>query len=155
MAYRSTPHTVTEETPSQRFLGRTISTKLDLMKPKLNVQKVNVVKLQQRKLRVLKPGDKVVSKTFNSKDKWISGIIVQKVGSKLFKVRINGVMVIRHIDQIKRSFTPSKSDSAEDAWDYTIPITSGSDTANENELPPRRYPVRERHPICRYGYNSR
>ena len=38
MAYRSTPHTVTGETPSERFLGRTIMTKLDLIKPKSKIE---------------------------------------------------------------------------------------------------------------------
>ena len=151
MAYRSTPHTVTEETPSQRFLGRTIFTKIDLVKPKLDVLSVHNVNCYRKELRELKPGDKIVSRVFNSKNKWISGTVVQQIGSKLFKVRINGVIAIRHIDQIKKSFTCL--DDADDAWDYTVPINSndGNNDANDST---RRYPVRCRHPIHRYGFDN-
>ena len=78
---------------------------------------------------------------FNSKEKWISGIVVEIIGSKLYKIRINGVVVIRHIDQIKRSFTHAESEA--DAWDFTVPLYSA--------VVPKRYPVRNRRPVQRYN----
>ena len=131
MTYRSTPHTITEETPSKRFLGRNISTRLDLMRPRITVERTNVIK--DKKVRELKPGEKVVSRRFNSKDKWISGVIVEKTGSKLYKIRINGIIVIRHIDQIKRSYTSDEIEA--DAWDFTVPLHS---SVGEKRYPTRR-----------------
>ena len=139
MTYRSTPHTITEETPSKRFLGRNISTRLDLMKPMINVHRTNAIRKDS--LRELVPGEKVVSRRFNSKEKWISGIVVERIGSKLYKIRINGVVVFRHIDQIKRSFTNAESEAY--AWDFTVPLYSA--------VVPKRYPVRNRRPVQRYN----
>ena len=38
LAYRNTPHSTTGETPSQRFLGRRLRTRLDLLKPDLRLK---------------------------------------------------------------------------------------------------------------------
>ena len=56
MAYRSTQHTVTGETPSESFLGRTIMTKLDLIKPKSKIEVIGKVlqnKHRNAKVRTL------------------------------------------------------------------------------------------------------
>ena len=109
------------------------------MKPTIKVKRTNTLK--GNNLRELEPGEKVVSRRFNSKDKWISGVVVEKIGSKLYKIRINGIIVIRHIDQIKRSYTNDENEA--DAWDSTVPLHSA--------LVPKRYPIRSRHPIQRYN----
>ena len=116
MAYRSTPHTVTGETPSERFLGRTIMTKLDLIKPKSKIEVIGKVlqnKHRNAKVRTLQPGEHIVFRSYRTKQKWVPGIIVKQIGSKLYKILVNRETVIRHIDQIKRSST-SRQD---DMWD--------------------------------------
>ena len=103
------------------------------------MERTNVIK--DKKVRVLKPGEKVVSRRFNSKDKWISGVVVEKTGSKLYKIRINGIIVIRHIDQIKRSYTADEIEA--DALDFTVPLHSS--------VGEKRYPDQTRRPIQRYN----
>ena len=39
MSYSSTPHTTTSLTPAQLFIGRNISTKIDLIKPSRSIVK--------------------------------------------------------------------------------------------------------------------
>ena len=109
MAYRSTPHTVTGETPSERSLGRTMMTKLDLIKPKSKIEVIGKVlqnKHRNAKVRTLQPGEHIVFRSYRTKQKWVPGIIVKQIGSKLYKILVNRETVIRHIEQIKRSSTP-------------------------------------------------
>ena len=65
MSYRSTPHTTISFTPAQLFIGRNISTKIDLIKPsRLTVEK--------------KSHDENESRSYNSKD----NVIVRFFGGK-------------------------------------------------------------------------
>ena len=90
MAYRSTPHTTTGDTPSLRFRGRNINTKLDLMKPDrksdLVIRKAAQNKYRNAKTRLLLTGDKIVFRSYSGKQNWVQGTVVKRIGSKVYEI---------------------------------------------------------------------
>ena len=88
IAYRNTPHSTTGVSPTQLLLGRPLRTRLDLVKPNLNLKMVNQQHQQSiraanekgRQCRQLEVGDSVMSRDYRRDLKWRSGMIVKKTG---------------------------------------------------------------------------
>ena len=102
-AYRSIPSTVTGKTPAELFLGRNLKCKLDLLKPPLDrlaVQFANAVS----KFTV---GERIFVRNYNSKGKWLSGVVCQKIGNVNYEVDVDGNLYKRHVDQLLRNRTSS------------------------------------------------
>ena len=75
MSYRSTPHTTTSFTPAQLFIGRNISTKIDLIKPsRLIVKKKSH---DENEIRSFSSKDNVIVRFFGGKEHWKSGQILK------------------------------------------------------------------------------
>ena len=131
-SYRSTPHTVTNQMPAEMFIGRNIRTRFDLIKPYLilgvnsNPHKNNLT------LCTLSPNNHVIVRRYGSKQKWQHGKIVEK-----------------HMDQIKKSQTIENS-TKDDIWDNIIPLTEPT----LNNSPGKRYPMRNRKHVLRYGFED-
>ena len=157
MAYRSTTHTTTGDTPSLRFLGRNINTKLDLMKPDrksdLVIRKAAQNKYRNAKTRLLLPGDKIVFRSYSGKQKWVQGTVVKRIN-------VNDKIITRHIDHIKNSFTARMSPYS--IWDDAIHLNAENENARSNNSTDdqsntndhqtlKEYPRRVRNPI-RYGF---
>ena len=85
-------------------------------------------------------------RNYSGKQKWVSGVIIKIIGGKMYQINSNDKKVIRHIDQIL--LVPShkmESNGSQDWYDVV-------DTNRSNEAPPeRRYPLRQRNPVARYG----
>ena len=57
---------------------------------------------EHAKSRSLVPGAAVLARDYSGPDKWISGIVLQRLGPITYNVEIsNGRIVKRHIDQLK------------------------------------------------------
>ena len=57
-----------------------------------------------RKLRQFEIGDNVFARDYRAKGKWLPGSIVSRQGQVMYKVDVgNGIILRRHIDQLKRS----------------------------------------------------
>ena len=133
------------------FIGRNIRTRIDLIKPHLtsgvnsNLHKNNLT------LSTLSPNDHVIVRRYGSKQKWQHGKIVERISCNMYKVLINGKIEEKHIDQIKKSQTIENSNSKDDIWDNTIPLTEPT----LNNSPGKRYPTRNRKPVLRYGFEDK
>lgn len=110
IAYRNTPHSTTDVSPTQLFLGRPLRTRLDLVKPNLNRKMVNQQHQQSiraanekgRHRRPLEVGDSVMSRDYRGDLKWRAGLIVNKTGPLMYEVEVApGIISCRHIDQLK------------------------------------------------------
>ena len=99
-AYRITPSCVTNKTPAELFLGRKIKSRLSLMKPSLECFQENFIKKVSREFEI---GDIVFIRRYESQDKWIAGIILERVGKCVYAIKIDGKVYRRHIDQILRN----------------------------------------------------
>ena len=88
MSYRSTPYTTTLFTPAQLFIGRNISTKIDLIKPsRLIVKKKSH---DENEIRSFSSKDNVIVRFFGGKEHWKNGKILKKLSYKMYLVSVDG-----------------------------------------------------------------
>jgi hypothetical protein len=112
LLYRNTEHATTGDSPAQILQNRTLRTRLDILKPDRTRR---VQKAQERQAertggsqREMQAGDQVYLRNFNEREKWVSGEILDRLGSTTYRVRDStGKDVHRHIDQLKRKFRSS------------------------------------------------
>ena len=108
LVYRSTPHATTQRPPSSLFLGRTIRTCLDLLRPNLQerVQAKQSLQKDQHdqhaRSRSLEAGQPVMVKNLLSGDSWIPGVVLKQLGPVSFLVDVGeGRTWKRHLDHLK------------------------------------------------------
>ena len=125
IVYRNTPHSTTKECPSTLFLGRKLSTRLDLIKPNLSD---TVSKSQQKMVRSTRDrqyelGESVSVKDYRADtDKWIPGVIHRKTGPVSYQVEIAPhVFWRRHTDQIQNACWSQPGETK-----YDLPVSGGS-----------------------------
>ncbi|XP_046392283.1 uncharacterized protein K02A2.6-like [Ischnura elegans] len=106
--YRITPHVTTGESPCVLMFGRTIHSRLSLVKPNLgdtvnNKQSAQMVAQGGTFLRVLHKNERVMVKVHpHGQTKWTSGVVKEGLGSRLYSVLTDeGVLVHRHINQLR------------------------------------------------------
>ena len=88
MSYRSTPHTATLFMPAQLFIGRNISTKIDLIKPsRLIVKKKSH---DENEIRSFSSKDNVTVRFFCWKEHLKNGKILEKLSCKMYLVSVDG-----------------------------------------------------------------
>ncbi|XP_065217466.1 uncharacterized protein K02A2.6-like [Planococcus citri] len=107
LAYRSTTHSATNRTPAELFLGRQITSSLELLKPKAEnssyKEKMKAYADKGRKERVFEPGEEVWYKTKNDST-WQPVIIDKATGPSSYTVNSKDKRQIRaHSDQLRRS----------------------------------------------------
>ncbi|XP_053698983.1 uncharacterized protein K02A2.6-like [Sabethes cyaneus] len=114
--YRISPHVTTGESPSKLFLGRTLRTRFDLLKPE-DVQLKITAKQQasfEPSYRVFSQGQPVLFLSGNPRlDKWISGVIVARLGDLHYEIEYAGKRFKRHVDQIRASFRKNGLDGTD------------------------------------------
>ena len=157
--YRATPHATTGVSPDELFLKRELRTRFDLMLPNAKEQVMSKQAKQKAqhdkhaKSRSLVPGAAVLARDYGGADKWVSGIILQRLGPITYSVEIsNGRIVKRHINQLKPRVevrappgisleTPTVLDNQYYPIEDVLQATSNTDQA-----PVRRYPQHQHHP---------
>ena len=155
-SYRSTPHTTTGTSPGELFLQRKLRTKFDLLKPdqrsvvtsRQHSQKGAVDELHVPRDFLI--GAEVMVRNYRQGDKWIPGVIVQKLGPLTYQVKTKGGRISKcHIDQLTQRTTPvavdpSPSSAAEDVSD-AYPVGSSDSPPIDNLPTPEPGPPSERH----------
>ena len=113
-----------------------MQTILDCMKPKLEITKKRESSAEypiscERKFEV---GESINVRNYVGKQKWINGVIQEKIGTKLYRINIGETGIVRHIYQLLKEGNYDKSDNW---YDYI-------ETPNSDELDSlpevRRYP---------------
>ena len=80
LAYRNSPHSMTKETPAMLFMGPSLRSRLDLMKPNIS---------------------SVLIWNYRGGSKWLPATVFSKSGPLSYTVELtNGSTVRRHIEQI-------------------------------------------------------
>ena len=108
LSYRTTPHSTTNETPSELFLKRKLRTRLDLLKPDVH-KAVSVEQAKQKnnydrrcRSREYFVGQNVQAHNFRAGPRWVAGVIVERLGPLTYLVQVDsGVFWRRHIDQLR------------------------------------------------------
>ncbi|KAJ8044412.1 hypothetical protein HOLleu_07152 [Holothuria leucospilota] len=93
--------------PAELFLKRQIRTKFSFLKPSLGSKvqaKQEEMKQQHDKgresVRSFEPGDRVMVRNFRGSDKWLAGIVMQRLGSLSYIVDVNGIVCHVHVDHL-------------------------------------------------------
>ena len=162
LQYRCTPHSTTNTPPCELFMGRTLRTRLDLLRPsqedRVQAQQ-EMQKLQHDqhvKERELAVGQTVFAKNFRAGPDWVTGVIKKVLGPLTYLVEVEqGQCWKRHIDHL-RLYQGSRNDA--ESTDILIypsreitdmpnpePAPAEHDTVHQDEVEGCRYPVRERH----------
>ncbi|XP_021359257.1 uncharacterized protein K02A2.6-like [Mizuhopecten yessoensis] len=111
LAYRTTPQS---ETPASLLMGRTIETRLDLIKPNLS-KSMSVANDQgllesvsMQRVREFDVGNPVSVRDYRGNHKWTPGVIASQSGPLSYQVQVApGQCWRRHADQILGSCSPS------------------------------------------------
>ena len=155
MSYRChTSFTTISFTPAQLFIGRNISTKIDLITPsRLIVKKKSH---DGNEIRSFSSKDNVIVRFFDEKEHWKNGKILKKLSCKMYSVSVDGKCYRRHIDQIKRSCSVARDFRDSDLWDTVkTSVDERNIKPNENEITMiNRYPQRNRRPPMRFGQDE-
>ncbi len=122
LKYRIAPHTTTGVPPEELLMGRRLQFRLNLLYPELS-QKVQSQQLKQKRshdntktLRSIQVRDLVFAENFSdSSPKWLAGNVLKTTGPLSYEVELqSGIMVRRHIDNIRGRKSPSSPLSDED-----------------------------------------
>ena len=115
---------------------------------------------EHAKSRSLVPGAAVLARDYGGANKWVSGIVLQRLGPITYSVEIsNGRIVKRHIDQLKPCVeartppevsleNPTVLDNQYYPTEDAVQVTPDMDQPLV-----RRYPQRLRHPPDRFRYD--
>ncbi|XP_056008453.1 uncharacterized protein LOC125667469 [Ostrea edulis] len=101
-------HMQPRESPAKLFLGRTLSSRLDLVKPNterdVKSKQFDMANKRGSPLRAFEPGREVIVRDYrkNAKSNWVSGTISEQTGPVTYRVEVApGQTWRRHIDQIQ------------------------------------------------------
>eukprot|EP00112_Aurelia_sp_Birch-Aquarium-sp1_P007391 Seg1804.5 transcript_id=Seg1804.5/GoldUCD/mRNA.D3Y31 product="putative protein K02A2.6" protein_id=Seg1804.5/GoldUCD/D3Y31 len=116
LTYRSTPHSVTKQAPSELFTKRILRTRLSLVKPNLAsaVEKKQHQQIKYHGKKVVKSRELRVNQSVlvrnhrDSKERWIPGIIVKKKGPLSYLVKCGQRIRFVHIEHLLSSEIPPK-----------------------------------------------
>lgn len=106
LSYRNTPHATTNETPAKLLMGRSLRTRLDLLKPDIR-RKVQEKQVDQgkergnRSVRELNIGQTVAARDYTGPENWRDGVIHARTGPLSYEVEVAPNQIWRrHIDQL-------------------------------------------------------
>ncbi|XP_047995490.1 uncharacterized protein K02A2.6-like [Leguminivora glycinivorella] len=104
--YRNTPHCTTGESPAQCLMARKLRTGLDVLKPDRQVKvwrsQIKMAEQAGGSQRSVDVGDSVWIRRYNSKDKWMPGVVSERLGNTDYAVTTNtGEVAHRHVDQLR------------------------------------------------------
>lgn len=133
LVYRNTPHTTTNETPAQLFLGRPLRMRIDLIRPSLDDhvrhnQFHNMLNGQNHRLREFSVGQDVAVRDYRGQNKWINATVVKRMGPLTYEVKTTQTAAVwrRHVDQMRAAIHAAEQPTA--AADATLAVEYRSTT---------------------------
>lgn len=100
MAYRRTVHPVTGKSPSMLVFGRQIKSRLDLIVPKNDEEKIE--RGEEADVRCFAVNDRVAARDFLGSSKWKFGVVTERLGKLHYMIELDdGRIWKRHIDQLR------------------------------------------------------
>ena len=153
--HRNTPHSKTNQSPSELFLGRKVRTILSQCNPRLDDFKCPISMSISKNVKIFQPGEPVWIRGYAGKPKWVPGRVLRGKGEVKYVVQVDSKVTTRHLDQMKPRLRSEDSEDGEAMFfqDPNQPSESEAALRGNIEDPqqpqpptPRRYPARERRP---------
>ena len=137
-SYRNTPHSRTGISPSEMLMKRRPRTHLSCLKPDLQSKARKSVKDPEEigKIREFQVGDAVIARNYRGGDKWVKGVVSERMGPVSYKVRIEGGVIRRHIDQLVRNALPKVSENLDKSLLTEQEERLVNGTGNDREMGP-------------------
>ena len=165
LSYRTTPNATTGVSPAELLFGRTLRTRLNLLRPDIST-KVQDKQASQKQYhdkksrdRHFQVGQSVLVENNKPEPKWVVGTVVEKLGDISYRVQVGNQVWKRHVDQllqttITQANTDTNNDITDDlnAWPSTL---NDSLASQQPEQESRRYPTRLRRPPDRYSPSNK
>lgn len=136
MAYRNAPHCTTNESQAKLFMGRSLPSRLDLMRPDVR-KKVELKQAEERErrnstLRAFGQGQVVAVRDYRQDhSRWTPGTIMAQSGPLSYSVKVASGEK-RHADKIRSSNIPMHQDT--DVQFY-IPIVNPAILPHDSSIP--------------------
>ena len=100
---------------------------------------------QHSRYRSLDPGQAVMVKDFRC-NKWISGVIISKLGPVTYTVQVEGAIWKRHIDQLAERTSTPPVNSIQDNFQCPNQPSDTQELPRQEDIRVRRYPQRGHRP---------
>lgn len=154
--YRNTPHSTTGDSPAMLLLGRSLRSRLDLLRPDVPGTVLDKSKVVADHPQRFFDGSKVLAKNYQG-DKWIHGVVLKLEGSRNAIVDVGHAIWRRSLDQLL-PISESASNQYPDAISFSenqeTNTTEVSPTSSPPVPVPRRNPPRFRQQPIRYPDND-
>ncbi|XP_057695377.1 uncharacterized protein K02A2.6-like [Corythoichthys intestinalis] len=141
LKYRTSVHATTKVSPASLMFSREIRTGMDLLKPptlseivQMDQQKQVKYRDLHSKNRVFAPGDSVMARSYQSKEKWAPATIIAQTGPVSYTVQTADGVWRRHVDQLlgTSDTTPELSIDCDDASSVIPEMSCLPDVSNPN-----------------------
>ncbi|XP_062606687.1 uncharacterized protein K02A2.6-like [Saccostrea cucullata] len=156
LAYRNAAHSTTGESPAKLFIGRSLQSRLDLIKPDIeqNVKnkQFHIASKRSSSLRVFEPGHSVIVRDYrhSSKSDWVPGTVQEQTGPVSYRVQVGDNTWRRHVDQIYDSSLKNQEVVPSDLEKFVpqvhVPIPTVSAKQSSPEVFPQGTKVRQSTP---------
>ena len=161
LSYRTTPNATTGVSPAELLFGRTLRTRLNLLRPDVSTKVEDKQASQKQhhdkksRERHFQVGQSVLVENNKPEPKWVVGTVLEKLGNISYRVQVGNQIWKRHVDQmLQTTITQANTDNNDDNTDdiNSWPSTSNDTlTSQQPEQESRRYPTRLRQPPDRYS----
>ncbi|KIH57433.1 reverse transcriptase [Ancylostoma duodenale] len=154
ITYRTTPNlSLDEKTPAEVFLGRKIRTRLSLLVPQpesvedplSETRRERMEEQFNRKHGVLEKqfeaGDPVDAKQWKAPHfHWVKGIVRKRIGSVNYEVEIDGKLIRKHANQLRRRDLEGDHSKEKDTVNVLLDVLSGDDYKRRENVEPEPNP---------------
>ncbi|XP_048759430.2 uncharacterized protein LOC125669029 [Ostrea edulis] len=142
-------HVQPRESPAKLFLGRTLSSRLDLVKPNterdVKSKQFDMASKRGSPLRAFEPGREVIVRDYrrNTKSDWVSGTISEQTGPVSYRVEVApGQTWRRHIDQIQEFAANVSASDTPITNDISVNQQPGAIPRQDSQLDSRSQDIR-------------
>ena len=147
LTYRTTPQATTNVAPCELLMGRALRTRFDMLRPNIEKRVCDSQANQKQthdehgKDHSFSPGQPVWARDFRGSSKWISGVIVQKVGPLTYMIQLDDKSLWkRHADHIQKrvatlpnTSTSTSTDSSQSSDSPFIPFTTSTELTSSSD----------------------
>lgn len=125
LSYRTTAHGTTDAPPCMLLMGRSLRTRLDMLRPDTGarVLEKQVQQKQQHDThayeRTLHIGQSVVARAFSGSSRWLPGVVTRRLGPLTYLIRLtDGTVWRRHLDQLRERGDVSEIEPTEGETEF-------------------------------------
>ena len=124
LQYRNCPHATTGNSPAIMLMGRSLRSRLDLMKPDVgqrmqNAQKAQTLQQNSGRMLTFEVGQTVLARNYGRGNRWVISVVHKQNGPISYVVKVGNTHWKRHLDQLRSTELLL---SPEQEMEFALPI---------------------------------